>query len=171
MQKRLKRLRSTRKQKESSSVRSSPPRAGVSSNGIDNLLTFPYTSTTFMIETKKKEEESQPAGGEKSVSKRPDLKVGMTVRVHQTIKDVNAKGEEKERVQVFEGIIIGKHKKTEAGATVTIRKVSNGIGVEKIFPVDLPTIVKWEPVKQAKVRRAKIGFVRKYTKRLKEVRA
>lgn len=100
-----------------------------------------------------------------------DLKPGTTVRVHQKIKDVNAKGEEKERIQVFEGIIIARHKKSENGATVTVRKVSNGVGVEKIFPLNLPTIEKWEIVKQSKVRRAKLYFLRDYKKRLKEIKA
>ena len=101
---------------------------------------------------------------------RPDLRPGMTVRVHQKIKDVNAKGEEKERIQIFEGIIIGKHRVKDNGATITVRKVSNGVGVEKIFPIHLPTIVKWEVVKESKVRRAKLYFLREYKKRLKEIK-
>jgi len=68
------------------------------------------------------------------------LKPGMIVKVHQKIKDVNAKGEEKERIQLFEGIILAiKHGK-EAGATVTVRKISDGIGVEKIFPIHSPVV-------------------------------
>ena len=132
-----------------------------------------------MTDSKEKtEKNSQPStnGSEetKEVQKEevalPDLKPGITVRVHQKIKDVNAKGEEKERIQVFEGIIIAKHKKKDNGATITVRKISNGVGVEKIFPIHLPTIVKWEVVKETKVRRAKLYFLREYKKRLKEIK-
>lgn len=120
-----------------------------------------------MKENASKEEVKEQAPEEEE---RPDLKPGLTVRVHQKIKDVNAKGEEKERIQVFEGIIIARRKRNENGATITVRKVSNGVGVEKIFPIHLPTIVKWEVVKESKVRRAKLYFLREYKKRLKEVK-
>lgn len=95
----------------------------------------------------------------------------MTVKVHQKIKDVNAKGQEKERIQVFEGIILAKRGKTLDNCRILVRKVaSNHIGVEKIFPLASTTIIKIEPVKQAKVRRAKLYFLRNYRKRLKEKR-
>ncbi len=99
----------------------------------------------------------------------PDLKSGMTVRIYQKIKELNIKGEEKERIQYFEGRIIAiKHGK-EAGATITVRKISNGVGVEKIFPLNLPTIEKIEIKKEAKVRRSKLYFLRKgFKKKLKE---
>src|SRR3990167_701802 len=80
---------------------------------------------------------------EQKTSVIPDLRPGMTVRIHQKIREVNPKGEEKERVQVFEGMIIARHKRKGTDATVTVRKISNGGGVEKIFPVNLPTIIKW----------------------------
>jgi large subunit ribosomal protein L19 len=125
--------------------------------------------------TEKVEPKEAPKQGTTKVEGKIDvttaLKPGATVRVHQKIKDVNAKGEEKERIQIFEGIIIARHKKKEYGATVTIRKISNGVGVEKIFPINLPTITKWEVVKQSKVRRAKLYFLRDYKKRLKEIKA
>ena len=98
-----------------------------------------------------------------------DLKPGMTVRVYQKIKELNSKGEEKEGVQYYEGIIIAKKHGNEAGGTITVRKVSDGIGVEKIFPLKLPTITKIEIKKQAKVKRAKLYFLRNYNKKLKEV--
>lgn len=108
----------------------------------------------------------------------PELKPGQTVRVHQQIKEVETveeKGKEKtkerKRVQIFEGIIISKKGGKGLGGTITVRKISNGVGVEKIFPLNLPTIVKIEPVKQAKVARAKLYFLRNYNKRLKEVAA
>lgn len=100
----------------------------------------------------------------------PEIKPGMTVRVHENIKEKNAKGEEKQRIQIFEGIILAKKHKSEIGATITVRKVSGGIGVEKIFPLNSPLISKIEPVKQAKVNRAKLGYLRNYKKKLKETK-
>lgn len=98
-----------------------------------------------------------------------DLKPGMTVRVHQKIKELNSKGEEKERIQYFEGIIIARKHNKEKGATITVRKVSDGVGVEKIFPLNLPTITKIEIKKIAEVKRAKLYFLKgKYKKKLKE---
>ena len=99
-----------------------------------------------------------------------DLRPGMTVRVYQKIKELNSKGEEKERVQYYEGIIIAKKHGQEAGGTITVRKISDGIGVEKIFPLNLPTITKIEIKKQNKVRRAKLYFLRDYNKKMKEVK-
>lgn len=111
--------------------------------------------------TEKKEEK-------KAKTATPDIRPGVTVRVHETIREKNAKGEEKQRVQIFEGIVLAKKHKSEIGATITVRKVSGGIGVEKIFPLNSPLIVKIEPVKQAKVKRAKLGYLRNYKKKLKE---
>ena len=58
----------------------------------------------------------------------------------------------------------------EAGATITVRKVSNGVGVGKIFPIHSPTIIKIEPIKQARVRRTKLYYLRDYKKKLKETK-
>lgn len=99
-----------------------------------------------------------------------DLKPGMTIRIYQKIKELNSKGEEKERVQYYEGIIIAKRHGQEAGASITVRKISGGVGVEKIFPLRLPSITKIEVKKRAKVRRAKLYFLRDYNKKLKEVK-
>ncbi len=85
----------------------------------------------------------------------PDLKPGFLVAVHQKIKEGN-----KERVQVFQGTVI----KTNAGhgvdSTFTVRKISEGIGVEKIFPIHSPTIVKIDVLRAHKVRRAKLRYLR-----------
>lgn len=83
------------------------------------------------------------------------IKAGDTVRVHQRIVD---KG--KTRIQVFEGLVLARKHGDEAGATFTVRKVSQGIGVEKIFPLYTPLIEKIEIVKRAKVRRAKLYYIR-----------
>ena len=106
---------------------------------------------------------------EEKKEKLPELSPGMTVRVYQKIKELNIKGEEKERIQYFEGIIIAKKHGKETGGTITVYKISNGVGVEKILPLNLPTIEKIEIKKQAKVRRAKLYFLKHgHRKRLKE---
>jgi len=98
-----------------------------------------------------------------------EIKPGMTIRVYQKIKELNTKGEEKERIQYFDGMVISKKHGKETGSTITVRKVSDGVGVEKIFPLNLPTITKIEIKKEAKVRRAKLYFLKKgYKKKLKE---
>jgi large subunit ribosomal protein L19 len=90
----------------------------------------------------------------------PDIKPGVTLRVHQKIKE-----EDKTRTQVFEGIVIARKHGSEPGATITVRKVIGGIGVEKTFPLYLPTIEKFEVVKASKVRRAKLYYLRGKTAR------
>lgn len=100
----------------------------------------------------------------------PDYKPGMTIRVYQKIKELNSKGEEKERVQFFEGMIIARNHGKEKGGTITVRKISDGVGVEKIFPINLPSITKIEIKKQAIVKKAKLGYLKEgYKKKLKEV--
>jgi large subunit ribosomal protein L19 len=83
------------------------------------------------------------------------IKAGDTVRVHQKIQD---KG--KTRIQVFEGLVLARKHGDEAGATFTVRKMASGVGVEKIFPLYSPMIDKLEIVKRAKVRRAKLYYIR-----------
>jgi large subunit ribosomal protein L19 len=86
----------------------------------------------------------------------PDIRPGDTVRIHQKIEE---KG--KERVQISEGLVIAKKHGKGVSATITVRKVISGVGVEKIFPVHSPTIEKIEIVKRDKVRRAKLYYLRK----------
>lgn len=98
-----------------------------------------------------------------------DIKPGMTVQVHQRIKETNSKGEEKTRVQIFEGMILSM-RGIGISKTMTIRKVASGVGVEKIFPMNLPSIEKIVPIKQAIVRKSKLYYLReKRKKRLKEI--
>ncbi|MBI2483022.1 50S ribosomal protein L19 [Candidatus Uhrbacteria bacterium] len=94
---------------------------------------------------------------------------GDIVRVHQRVKETTAKGEEKERLQIFEGTVIARRHRKEAGATFTVRKIAHGVGVERIFPIHAPTVAKVEVMKQFKVRRAKLHHLRgRYQKKLKE---
>ncbi|MFA7654252.1 MAG: 50S ribosomal protein L19 [Candidatus Magasanikbacteria bacterium] len=101
-----------------------------------------------------------------------ELKPGMVVKVHQKIKETNAKGEEKERIQIFEGTIIAVRHKGEAGATFTVRKISEGVGVERIFPIKSPVIAKIDIVKKYAARRAKLNFLRDkdFKRKMKEIK-
>jgi large subunit ribosomal protein L19 len=101
------------------------------------------------------------------LTERPRMKSGDTVRVHVRVKEGD-----KERIQIFEGIIIGQHR-GGARASFTVRKVSFGQGVERIFPVHSPIIQKIEVVRSAKVRRSKLFFLRELkgkAARMKEVK-
>ena len=90
-----------------------------------------------------------------------DIQPGDTVRVHQKIREG-----EKTRIQIFEGIVLARKHGTEPGATFTVRRVgSDGIAVEKIFPLYSPTIDNIETVRRAKTRRAKLYFLREKTPR------
>lgn len=93
----------------------------------------------------------------------PQLKTGQVVKVYQKISETKVTGkktETKERIQIFEGLIIAMRGKTGINATITVRKISGGIGVERIFPINAPTIEKIEIVKITKTRRAKLTYVR-----------
>ena len=85
----------------------------------------------------------------------PDFKAGDTIKVHARIKEG-----EKERIQVFQGFVIRKRRGT-TGATFTVRKISYGIGVERIFPLHSPTIDKIEVVSRGRVRRGRLYYMRK----------
>lgn len=89
------------------------------------------------------------------LKKIPEMKPGYTVRIHQKIKEG-----EKERVQAFEGLVIKMSHGQGVEQTVTVRKAVEGIGVEKIFPVHSPSIVKVEVKKKAEVRRSKLYYMR-----------
>ena len=85
-----------------------------------------------------------------------DMRPGDTVRVYQKIEEEKGKY----RLQVFEGLVLARKHGTEAGATFTVRRVLSGVGVEKVFPLYSPMIDKIEIVKRARVRRAKLYYIR-----------
>ena len=85
----------------------------------------------------------------------PEIKPGQTVRVHQRVKEGA-----KTRVQPFEGLVIATKHGRGLDGTFTVRKIAEGVGVEKIYPLHSPTIDKIEILKTAKVRRAKLYYMR-----------
>lgn len=85
----------------------------------------------------------------------PQFEVGNVVKVHQRIKEGG-----KERIQVFEGLVIARKGGKGANATFMVRKIASGVGVERIYPLHSPNIAKLEVVKDDKVRQAKIYYVR-----------
>ena len=105
---------------------------------------------------------------QKAEKKFSDVRPGATVRIHEKIKDITPKGEERERTQIFEGIVLARKGGSSPSATITVRKESQGISVEKIFPIHSPLVTNIDVVKQAKVRRAKLYFLRTQKKRFKE---
>lgn len=84
----------------------------------------------------------------------PQFRVGDTVRVHAMIKEGN-----RERIQIFEGTVL-KRQGGSTRETFTVRKSSNGVGVEKTWPLHSPHVVKVEVIRQGKVRRAKLNYLR-----------
>jgi large subunit ribosomal protein L19 len=97
----------------------------------------------------------------------PEIKPGYTVKVHQKIKEG-----EKERIQIYEGLVIAVNHGYGASKTMTVRKIVEGIGVEKIFPINSPNIAKIEVTKIGKVRRSKLYYMRDISgkaARLKEI--
>lgn len=87
----------------------------------------------------------------------PDFKSGDTLKVHVRIKEGD-----KERVQVFQGVVIGR-RGSGTGKTFTVRKISSGIGVERVFPFYSPNIAKIELIRSGQVRRSKLYYLRELT--------
>ncbi len=85
----------------------------------------------------------------------PELRPGDTIKVYQKIKEGD-----KERIQIFEGLIIAKKHGKGIPATITVRKVVDGIGVERVFPIHSPSLSKIEVVRHGKVRRSKLYYLR-----------
>ena len=85
---------------------------------------------------------------------KPEVNIGDTVKVHVRIKEG-----EKERIQIFEGIVIAK-KHGGVSETFTVRKTAYGVGVERVFPVNSPNVAKVETIRRGKVRRSKLYYLR-----------
>ncbi|MCU0439748.1 MAG: 50S ribosomal protein L19 [Raineya sp.] len=85
----------------------------------------------------------------------PEFRAGDTVNVHVKIKEGN-----KERIQQFQGVVIQRKNTNTVNETFTVRKVSNGVGVERIFPILSPMVDKIELVRKGKVRRSRIYYLR-----------
>lgn len=97
----------------------------------------------------------------------PDIRPGNTIKVYQKVRETPKKGktstgrENKERIQVFEGVVLARKHGKGISATITVRKIISGIGVERIFPLYSPTIEKIEVLRRGKVRKAKLYYLRK----------
>jgi len=85
----------------------------------------------------------------------PDVQPGDVVKMHLKYKD-----KEKEKIQIFEGLVLARKHGKEAGATITVRKVASGVGVEKVFPIYSPVVAKIEVLRKSKTRRAKLYHLR-----------
>lgn len=109
------------------------------------------------------EKAAKPTEQKAKKTELPKLKPGNKVRIHQRISEGK-----KERTQIFEGLIIAMRGATPETKTITVRKISEGVSVEKIFPLALPTIEKIEVVGAIKTRRAKLYYLRDYKKKIKE---
>jgi large subunit ribosomal protein L19 len=99
----------------------------------------------------------------------PEIKSGDVVRVHLKLDEKTKRGAE--RSQVFEGLIIAKKHGKGTDGTFTVRKISEGVGVERIFPLHCPSISKIEILKHSKVRRAKLYYMRKLAGKKARMRA
>ena len=88
----------------------------------------------------------------------PDIRPGDVVRIHLKLPEKTKKGGEK--TQVFEGLVIARKHGKGINSTFTVRKISDGVGIERIFPIFCPSITKIETIKRSKVRRAKIYYIR-----------
>lgn len=94
------------------------------------------------------------SGADMSQKAFPSFQAGDTIAVHYKIKEGN-----KERIQIFQGVVI-RRRGSDIGQTFTVRKISNNVGVERIFPLYTPNIDKIELISQGKVRRAKLYYIR-----------
>ena len=88
-------------------------------------------------------------------SNTPDLQAGDIVKVYQKVKE-----QDKERIQIFEGVVLAKKHGKGVSGTITVRKISQGVGVERIFPLHSPLVEKIEVARKTKVRQAKLYYLR-----------
>jgi large subunit ribosomal protein L19 len=117
-----------------------------------------------IVETEVAEEVKEPLEEEGIIEANlkgdlPDIKAGDMVKVYQKIKEVKD-GKTKERVQIFEGQVLARKHGKGVSATITVRKVIDGVGVEKIFPIHSPSIDKIEIERSGKTRKSKLYYLR-----------
>ena len=93
----------------------------------------------------------------------PEFRVGDTIRVDLKIKEVDSKGNEKVRIQAFEGLVMQISKPNSVSGTFTVRKISGNVGASKTLPINSPVIDSITVVRKGKVRRAKLYFLRTMT--------
>lgn len=96
-------------------------------------------------------------------SNTPDLQAGDIVRVYQKVKEQDPSeksGQAKERIQVFEGVLLAKKHGKGVSGTITVRKISQGVGVERVFPLHSPLVEKIEVARKTKVRQGKLYYLR-----------
>ncbi len=96
----------------------------------------------------------------------PEFRVGDTIRVDVKIKEKDSKGNEKYRIQAFEGLVMA-IQNSRVSKTFIVRKISGGVGVERTFPMNSPIIDSITVVRKGKVRRAKLNYVRSLVKQAK----
>jgi large subunit ribosomal protein L19 len=99
-----------------------------------------------------------------AASEHPDFRTGDTLRVHVRIREGD-----KERIQAFEGVVI-KRKRAGSASTFTVRKISYGVGVERIFPLHSPMLAKIEVKARGKVRRSRLFYLRELTGKAARIR-
>jgi large subunit ribosomal protein L19 len=104
--------------------------------------------TTLLEKFNKEQEKNNPKGT-------LDIRPGDTIKIHQKIKEGD-----KERIQIFEGLVIAKKHGKGISATITVRKVVDGVGVERVYPIHSPAIDKIEVIGHGKIRRAKLNYLR-----------
>lgn len=109
----------------------------------------------FVEDQFKAERAQQAAEAQTEVLTLPAFGPGDTLNVHVRIKEGN-----KERIQQYQGVVIQRRNTSSNGETFTVRKVSNGVGVERIFPVLSPSLAKVEVIRRGKVRRARLFYLR-----------
>jgi large subunit ribosomal protein L19 len=119
---------------------------------------IPYSLAAYFLNVQKMRQDILNEIHKVSLKKLPEIKTGYTVKVHQKIKEGS-----KERVQMFEGLVIKISSGAGTDKSFTVRRIASGVGVEKIFPFHSPNIAKIDVIKKAKVRRSKLYYMRNKT--------
>ena len=104
------------------------------------------------------------------IDDRERVRSGMVVKVHEKVLDRTPKGEERQRIQIFKGMVLARTHGSTPGATIMVRKESDGVAVEKIFPLYSPLVERIVIDKTFKTRRSKLYFLREGVNRLKEIK-